>query len=95
MSKPIIIYDIQVVPEFGGNQGDFNFVMEIFDKEKILLWDSSKSTEGVNCEPKVIYRDDTFNVEVIDTANMSTEEKASKFALLNLKKKEDEDSSME
>lgn len=62
MSRPIIIYDFNVIPEFGSDKGDYNVMMEIYSKDKVILWDSTKGTPGVNCEPKIIISEDDTDI---------------------------------
>lgn len=90
MSKPIIIYDIQVLPELGGSESsDYAMMQKLYNQDKIIFWDSTKGTPGVNCEPKVIISEDDTDIplKIKDVAGVvpdriiSTEEEVPDFKI--------------
>jgi hypothetical protein len=49
--KQVLVYDINVLPEKSTLTVDK--VMEIYQTENILFWDSRGATPGIDCKPKV------------------------------------------
>jgi len=64
--KRILIYDLAVAPIDTGLEMDK--ILEFYRQENIIVWDSSKATEGQNCKPQIIMVDGEPEVEVLDLA---------------------------
>jgi len=67
--KIILIYDLNVLPEDSVISVDK--VMEIYQNENILFWDSRRATPEIDCSPKI------YNVPkgvVISILDLNSEE---------------------
>lgn len=76
--RPVVIYDVNVLPESNDVSQNIEVILDIFEKKSIIFWDSSKATEGQNCKPQVILLPDTTPVHVMD---VQTVEGKSQFEL--------------
>jgi hypothetical protein len=62
--KQTLIYDINVLPEESTLTVDK--VMEIYQTERILFWDSRGATPGVDCVPKVYDLPEDMPITIIE-----------------------------
>lgn len=65
--KAILVYDICVLPKFGMDINDGQLMINMYEHSGIILWDSSKATKDVDCEPFVYHVDDNSPIKIIDT----------------------------
>lgn len=69
MQKPILIYDLQSLPDL--EKGiTHETVFEFFEDKKIVLWDSSNEGQ----EPKVISAEESVEYKIIDLKNVDKSE---------------------
>jgi hypothetical protein len=62
--KQTLIYDINVLPDESTLTVDK--VMEIYQTERILFWDSRGSTPGVDCRPQVYTLPEDMPITIIE-----------------------------
>lgn len=62
--KQTLIYDINVLPNESTLTVDK--VMEIYQTEKILFWDSRGATPGVDCVPKIYDLPEDMPVTIVE-----------------------------
>lgn len=62
--KQTLIYDINVLPD--SSILTVERVMEIYQTERILFWDSKGATPGVNCTPKIYNLPEDMPITIVE-----------------------------
>jgi hypothetical protein len=62
--KQTLIYDINVLPNESTLTVDK--VMEIYQTERILFWDSRGATPGIDCVPKIYDLPEDMTITIVE-----------------------------
>lgn len=76
MNNTVLIYDINALPE----QLGFETMMDIFDKRRVVIWDSIGYNGHEIVEPKVVSTDNEMVIKLIDTKTLN---KGEMYKLIN------------